>query len=90
MNAATICSDNACKDVFLPLGTESSTASIYVVNTHNIAKTKKVYSWNLTEDPQLQAKKMENALAAALGLSEITFDPDIDDWEDVNSGSSNI
>lgn len=84
MNAVTVCSDNACQDVLLPLAQEPSTASVYVVNTRNIARTKKVYSWNLTDDPQVQAKKMENALAEALGLKEISFDPSVDDWEDAN------
>ncbi len=90
MNAVTVCSDNACQDVFLPLGSAPSTASIYVVDTHNITKTKKVYSWNLTEDPQAQSKKMENALAAALGLETISFDPNVDSWVDANSNDSNI
>lgn len=84
MNAVTVCSDNACQDVLLPLAQEPSTASVYVVNTRNITRTKKVYSWNLTDDPQVQAKKMENALAEALGLKEISFDPSVDDWEDAN------
>lgn len=84
MNAVTVCSDNACQDVLLPLASEPSTASVYVVNTRNITRTKKVYSWNLTDDPKLQAKKMENALAEALGLKEISFDPSVDDWEDAN------
>lgn len=85
MNAVTVCSDNACQDVFLPLGAKPSTASIYVVDTHNITKTKKVFSWNLTEDPQVQSRRMETALAEALGLEIITFDPPtVDDWEDAN------
>lgn len=84
MNAVTVCSDNACQDVLLPLAQEPSTASVYVVNTHNITRTKKVYSWNLTDDPQVQAKKMGNALAEALGLTEIALNPSVDDWENAN------
>lgn len=90
MNAATVCSDNACQNVFLPLGSEPSTASVYVVDTHNITKTKKVYAWDLTEDPQVQSKKMEKALAQAVGLAEISFDPNVDDWDDADSSNSNI
>lgn len=90
MNAATVCSDNACQDVFLPKGANPSTATIYVVDTHNITRTRKVYSWNLTEDPQTQSRKMENALAAALGLELITFDPSVDDWNDADVSGSNI
>lgn len=89
MNAVTVCSDNACQEVFLPLGDNPSTASIYIVDTRNIKKTKKIFSWNLTDEPQLQAKKMENALAVALGLTTIVFDPSIDDWDDVTANASN-
>lgn len=85
MNAATVCSHNACQEVFLPLGAKASAASIYVVDTRNILKTKKVYSWNLTDAPQLQAKEMGNAIAKALGLQSIVYDPSTDGWDDVNS-----
>ncbi|MGN0022704.1 MAG: hypothetical protein ACI352_01550 [Elusimicrobiaceae bacterium] len=91
MNAVTVCSDNACKDVLLPLAAEPSTASVYVVNTRDIAKTKKVYSWNLTDDPQVQAKQMEKALSAALELSDIWYDnPSIEGYDNINSNGSNI
>ena len=91
MNAVTVCSDNACQDVLLPLASEPSTASVYVVNTRNITRTKKVYSWNLTDDPKLQAQRMEKGLAAALGLKEILYDdPNVENWDDINSNGSNI
>ncbi len=91
MNAVTVCSDNACQDVLLPLASEPSTASIYVVDTRNIAKTKKIYSWNLEEEPKSQAQKMEKALAVALGLKEILYDdPRVDDWDNINSSGSHI
>ncbi len=85
MNAFSVCAENGCHSDYLPLGPEAATANIYVVDTNNIIKTKKVYSWNLTEDPQLQAKKMESALATALGLEEISFDVTVDDWNTVDS-----
>lgn len=91
MNALTICSDNACQNVFLPLGAKPSTGSVYVVDTHNIANTKKVYSWNLTEEPQVQAAKLQSVLVNALGLEPISFGkPSVDDWDDVDAGNSNI
>lgn len=80
MNAATACSNNACQEVFLPKFAEALSGSVYFVNKNDIRKTKKGYSWNTTDAPKEQAKKLEYALADFLNLEEILFNPSVSPW----------
>ena len=85
MNSATVCSGNACKEVFLPKIAEALTGTVYFVNRKDITKSKKGFSWEITNDPKAQAKQLEAALAEFLDLEEILFDPSVGDWTEDTS-----
>ncbi len=81
-NVSTSCIGGACQKVFLPHFAEAASGTIYFINKHNLAKTRKAMTWNTTDDQEELYLSLRTKLAEYLDLDEITFDPSVGGWNE--------